>query len=163
MPESLADKGAYLFTGGQVAQTATPATDYTKITLADVRAGFTDFGEEMIRFMELNGVTELEILTNLAVPRYQKLGYGGAVTGGTLGMKGDVSRWNTVVIRTKENCGMLCFDCVVVCPSEAVRPFKTAKNPMAGGVKIQTDACKGCQLCIEACVKETFWTGRQND
>jgi hypothetical protein len=91
IPASLAGEGALLFTRGQVEQTTSAESQYTKITLAEVRAGLTDFGEEMVRFMELNNIESVEILTELTVPRYQKMGFSGAVYGSRLGMRGNVS------------------------------------------------------------------------
>lgn len=161
VPEFL-QKGI-LFTDGKMAQESTDASAHTTITLEDVKKGFTDFGEEMLSFMQLNQIDSIQMLTNLTIPAYQKIGYGGTVSGDKLGMKGDVSRWNTVVIRTKENCGALCFDCIIACPAGAIFPFQTKASPIAGGVKINLDACKGCQQCIDACLKETFWAGVQNE
>lgn len=166
VPEYLAGKNALLFTRGEVEQAATAESKYTKISLEEIRAGLTDFGEEMVRFMELNGIESLEILTELTVPRYQKLGFSGAVYGDRLGMRGDVGSWNTVLVRIKERYCIGCFKCVIACPAEAIKlaadsltplaevkktGWKRGENTHPNRVEIETEDCKGCKLCLVAC------------
>ncbi|MBI5079009.1 4Fe-4S dicluster domain-containing protein [Candidatus Saganbacteria bacterium] len=167
VPASLmGNGGVLLFNQGIVEQETTADSKYAKITLQEVKAGLTDFGEEMVNFMELNRIELLEILTDLTIPRYQKLGFAGAVYGDKLGMKGDVSRWNTVQIRIKDNC-LGCFNCVLVCPAGAIKLAQNILTPLTEAAKIwrekevktfhpnrvtiQSDACKGCQLCVGTC------------
>jgi Pyruvate/2-oxoacid:ferredoxin oxidoreductase delta subunit len=176
VPESLAGKDALLFTSGTIEQTETPQTTHTKISLADVKAGFTDFGEEMINFMELNGIESMEILTDLTVPRYQRLGFGGAVYENNLGLQGDVGTWHTFKIRVKASCELRCFDCIISCPTGAVTPIgreamlrdkakeaEEAREQLIGGVKIDLSACKGCRLCILSCHTGTILAGEKDE
>ena len=159
VPEGLAGECAVLLTTGQVIQTATAESQYARVTLEDVKAGRTDFGEDMLRFMELNEVEFIDVLTQLTAPRYSRMGFAGSVSGQILGMRGDVGSWSTIRIGMKEGCGLRCYHCVIACPAGAIVP----NDAKRGGVKIDPAACKGCQLCVEACPSITFVPGAKSE
>lgn len=159
VPEIFAREGALLLTTGSVEQAATPESQYTRLTLAEVEAGRTDFGDDVVDFMKLNKIEFIDVLTQLTQPRYSQLGFAGSVLGRRLGMGGNVGAWSTVRIGVKESCGLRCYHCVIACPAGAIIPF----NEKRGGVKIEPDACKGCQLCVEACPANTFIPGVKSE
>ena len=172
LPKNFSEKGALLFTRGEVQAEARPETQYLEIEIEDVRQGLTDFGEEMLRFMELNGITSVKVYDQLFLPRYAtSLGFSGAVgeglMGKPLGAFPSVSGWTIFSIEidptkcspTKDPSSS-CRACVLVCPAGAVDPGRSIELVNWGSglteeerfnLWINPEACKGCKLCVEAC------------
>ena len=177
VPKFMIRPGARLFSSGQVNATAGPKSGFTKITLSDVRAGKTDFGEAMLSFMELNGINSIGILTDLTTPRYKRMGFGGAVYGDRLGMKAPVDSWTTFVLGVDGKKCTGCFNCIVVCPSESINLVRSKLTPLEeikaikkdgmtgphpNRVEIDAESCKGCGLCVTVCSPNAINVGEKN-
>jgi Pyruvate/2-oxoacid:ferredoxin oxidoreductase delta subunit len=119
VPEFLTKKGAMLFSRGQVEQKSSPGSKYDTLSFEAIKTGFTDFGEDMVRFMELNGIKSITVLTELSTPAYQKMEQAGQVSGKKLGMKVPVDSWTTIILEVDGRNCTACFNCVLVCPSES--------------------------------------------